>query len=54
MLRAALDVRPLVGVTTAAFDAPLRDGGATAPDLPGLGVTPDMDVLGPPVAVYGD
>lgn len=53
MLRAALDVRPLVGVTTAAFDAPLNDGGATAPDAPGLGVTPDMDVLGSPVASCG-
>lgn len=53
MLRAALDVRPLVGVTTAAFDAPLRDGGATAPDAPGLGVTPEMDVLGSPLASYG-
>ncbi len=53
MLRAALDVRPLVGVTTAAFDAPITRGGATAPDAPGLGVTPNMDVLGPPVASYG-
>ena len=53
MLRAALDVRPLVGVTTAAFDAPVMNGGASAPDAPGLGVTPDMDALGPPVARYG-
>jgi len=53
MLRAALDVRPLVGVTTAAFDAPIVDGGAMAPAAPGLGVAPDMAVLGAPVASYG-
>ncbi len=52
MQRAALDVRPLVGVKTAAFDAPVRDGGVTAPDGSGLGVTPDPDVLGEPVAVF--
>ena len=53
MLRAALDVRPLVGVTTAAIDAPILNGGVAAPFAPGLGVTPDLDVLGPPVASYG-
>ena len=52
MLRQALDTRSMVSVTTAAFDAPLQDGGAEAPDAPGLGVTPDMDVMGDPVAVW--
>ena len=52
MLRCALDTRSMVTTTTAAFDAPIRDGGASAPDAPGLGVTPDMDVLGNPVALY--
>ena len=31
-----------------------RDGKLYAPDTPGLGVVPDFDSLGPPVAVYGD
>lgn len=53
MLRAALDIRTLVGVTTAAIDAPVTGGGATAPAAPGLGVTPDLEVLGPPVETYG-
>jgi L-alanine-DL-glutamate epimerase-like enolase superfamily enzyme len=52
MLRQALDTRSMVSVTTAAFDAPLQDGGAEAPDAPGLGVTPDMDVMGDPIAVW--
>lgn len=53
LLRAALDTRAMVSVTTATFDAPVRDGGVAAPDVPGLGVTPDLEVLGPPVATYG-
>lgn len=53
LLRAALDTRAMVSLTTAAFDAPVEDGGVEAPDAPGLGVTPDLDVLGPPVASYG-
>lgn len=52
ILRCALDTRSMVGVQTAAFDAPVQNGGAEAPDTPGLGVTPDMDVLGDPVATY--
>ncbi|MGI9405201.1 MAG: mandelate racemase/muconate lactonizing enzyme family protein [Hyphomicrobiaceae bacterium] len=54
ILRCALDTRSMVKTATAAFDAPIRSGGAVAPDVPGLGVTPDRDVLGDPVAVYGD
>lgn len=53
ILRCALDTRSMVSVSTAAFDAPILDGGAIAPDAPGLGVTPDLDVLGAPVATYG-
>ena len=52
MLRCALDTRSMVTRRTAVFDAPIRDGGAFAPDVPGLGITPDRDVLGVPVAVY--
>lgn len=52
MLRHALDPRAMVTCSTATFEAPLVNGGAEAPDLPGLGITPDMDVMGDPVAVW--
>lgn len=52
MLRCALDTRSMVSLSTASFDAPVRDGGAMVPAAPGLGVTPDLDVLGDPVAQY--
>ncbi len=44
----------MVSLTTAEFDAPIKDGGVTAPDVPGLAIAPDMDVLGNPVAIYGE
>ena len=53
MLRCALDTRSMVAKPIAEFDAPVRKGGATAPNLPGLGVEPDMAKLGEPVAHYG-
>ena len=52
LLRCALDPRAMVTLSTAAFDAPVCNGGVTAPDTPGLGITPDMTVLGTPVATY--
>lgn len=52
LLRSALDPRAMVTRSTAKFDAPLISGAVQAPDLPGLGVTPDLGVLGAPVAVY--
>ncbi|MCE2517818.1 MAG: mandelate racemase/muconate lactonizing enzyme family protein [Alphaproteobacteria bacterium] len=52
ILRCALDTRAMVSLTTAGFDAPVENGGAMVPDAPGLGVTPDLDVLGDPVAQY--
>jgi len=36
-----------------ASGAAAKDGVIRAPDEPGLGVTPDMEVLGAPVATYG-
>lgn len=54
MLRCALDCRAMVATTTARFDAPIRDGGTIAPDLPGLGIAPDMALFSDPVAVYED
>ncbi len=53
MLRCALDTRSMVAKTTAQFDVVITDGGAEAPDVPGLGVEPDINVLGVPVASYG-
>jgi L-alanine-DL-glutamate epimerase-like enolase superfamily enzyme len=52
ILRCALDTRSMVTQRTAAFDAPINDGGAVVPDCVGLGIIPDMDVMGSPVAVY--
>lgn len=52
LLRCALDTRSMVAKSTASFDAPIRNGGAGAPEVPGLGVEPDMAVLGEPVRTY--
>ncbi len=51
-LRCALDLRDGSPVATATFDVPVRDGGVRAPDTPGLGVSPDLEVLGAPVASW--
>ncbi len=51
-LRAALDTRAMTTARIAAFNAPLEKGGVRAPDAPGLGVTPDLNALGTPVAIY--
>ena len=51
-LRCILDIRGMVSLTTARFDAPLKNGGIIVPDKPGLGIEPDRDALGAPVAVY--
>ena len=52
LLRCALDTRAMVNLKTAAFDAPIIDGGVSAPQTSGLGITPDRAVLGSPVATY--
>ncbi|MEM9359403.1 MAG: mandelate racemase/muconate lactonizing enzyme family protein [Pseudomonadota bacterium] len=51
-LRCILDCRDMVAVTTAEFHAPNADSGVRAPMLPGLGVKPDLDLLGEPVASW--
>lgn len=51
-LRCALDCRDMVTLQAADFDAPIRDGGAEAPDAPGLGIAVREEALGEPVAVY--
>ena len=53
LLRCALDPRSMVSTRIAAFDAPIVEGGAHAPELAGLGVTPDPAAIGAPVAVFG-
>ena len=52
ILRCALDTRSMVTLTTAEFDAQILNGGTKAPNEPGLGIKPDMDVLGKPVMSY--
>lgn len=54
LLRCALDPRAMVDITVAQLDAPVVNGGVSAPMVPGLGIAPDMAVLGEPVAGYGD
>ncbi len=51
-LRCILDCRDMITIETADFDAALEAGGVIAPELPGLGVAPKLDVLGKPAAVY--
>lgn len=53
LLRCALDPRAMIDISVANLDAPVMDGGVTAPTTPGLGITPDMRVLGDPIATYG-
>jgi L-alanine-DL-glutamate epimerase-like enolase superfamily enzyme len=52
VLRCALDTRSMVSLRVGKLDAPIENGGISAPMTPGLGVTPDRTVLGEPVAVY--
>ena len=49
-LRCILDCRDMVTLTTADFDAPVRDGGVLPPMAPGLGITVRREALGEPVA----
>lgn len=51
-LRCVLESRDIVAVKTADGDFDVIDGRVTAPDVPGLGITPRLDVLGAPVATY--
>ncbi|WP_306116414.1 MULTISPECIES: mandelate racemase/muconate lactonizing enzyme family protein [unclassified Roseovarius] len=53
LLRCALDTRAMIDITVAHLDAPVVNGGVEAPTLPGLGITPDLSVLGSPIESYG-
>ena len=52
LLRCVLDTRGMVSKTMAKFDCVIENGGVLAPDLPGLGVFPDKEALGEPIAIY--
>ena len=52
-LRCALDTRSMVAKSVAQFDAPIINGGALPPAVPGLGVAVNLEALGKPLAVYG-
>ena len=52
LLRCALDPRSMVSTRIAEFDAPVVNGGVVAPEVPGLGVIPNPNAIGAPVAVY--
>mgnify|MGYP002621020717 FL=1 len=52
-LRCVLESRDMVSLKTADGDFDVIDGRVVAPDSPGLGITPRLDVLGEPVATYG-
>ena len=51
-LRCILDCRDMVSIQTAEFDAPNVNGGILVPDKPGLGIEPDLEILGNPVATF--
>jgi cis-L-3-hydroxyproline dehydratase len=51
-LRCVLESRDIVALKTADGPFEVRNGRVTAPNLPGLGITPRLDVLGEPVATY--
>ena len=50
LLKCILDVRDMVTVETADFEASIVDGGVKAPDLPGLGLKVKPEILGKPLA----
>ncbi len=52
-LRCVLESRDMVSRRTADGDFPVVGGYVSAPNTPGLGVTPRPDVLGAPVATFG-
>ena len=42
----------MVRQSVAAFEPVMDDGDVLPPTTPGLGVEPDMDVMGDPIAIY--
>lgn len=52
LLRSVLECRDMVTLRTAHGDFPIVDGMVKAPQTPGLGITPDLSVLGEPITSY--
>lgn len=51
-LRCLLESRDMVSLKTADGDFDVKNGRVVAPETPGLGIVPRLDVLGDPVATY--
>lgn len=51
-LRCLLESRDMVSLKTADGEFDVKNGRVVAPDTPGLGIVPRLDVLGDPVATY--
>ena len=51
-LRCILEPRDMVTLKTADGPFEVKNGRVVAPDMPGLGIEPRLDVLGEPVATY--
>ena len=51
-LRCILDARGFSTIGIADCDCPTRNGSVAAPNRPGLGITPHLEVLGRPIASY--
>ncbi|WP_314196307.1 enolase C-terminal domain-like protein [uncultured Arthrobacter sp.] len=54
LLRCVLNSADMLTLKTADFNVIQRDGGILPPEAPGLGIEVNKDVLGEPVAVWGD
>ncbi|MGO4584631.1 mandelate racemase/muconate lactonizing enzyme family protein [Arthrobacter sp. 2RAF6] len=54
ILRCVLNCQDMLSVDTAKFDFLFKDGGVLPPDVPGLGLDVNEEVLGDPVAVWGE
>ena len=54
LLRCVLNCDDMVTLKTAEFDFIQRDGGILPPEAPGLGITVNEEVLGKPIATWGD
>jgi len=52
LLRCVLECRDMVTLKTADGDFPVAEGSVRAPEAPGLGIAPRLEVLGEPVASY--
>ena len=52
LLRCVLDTRDMVSLSISPLDAPIKKGGILAPQSPGLGVSPSLEILGEPIQSF--